>query len=129
MTSIAGAALSALGDPVRRRILVALSAGELPVGEVVAALRADAAISQPAVSQHLKVLHAAGLVRVRPDGRRRLHAIEPAGIAAARAWLDALADPLRAFQQPLDALATEVARGRRRAAATAPSLGSRSASA
>lgn len=104
---------AALGDPVRRRILEVLAAGELPAGAVVEALRAAAEISQPAVSQHLKALRTAGLVTVRADGVRRLYALDPAGLGAARDWLDALADPLAEFAQPLDALATEVARGRR----------------
>ena len=103
----------ALGDPTRRRVLELLAAGERPVGEVVAALRAHAPVSQPAVSQHLRVLRQAGLVTARAEGTRRLYALDPAGLEAARAWLAELADPLAAFAQPLDALATEVARGRR----------------
>lgn len=103
----------ALGDRTRRQILALLSAGEQPAGEVVAAVRAQVSISQPAVSQHLKVLRAAGLVTARAEGARRLYAIDQTGIDAARAWLARLADPLEPFDQPLDALATEVARGRR----------------
>jgi DNA-binding transcriptional ArsR family regulator len=78
-------------------------------------------ISQPAVSQHLKVLLDAGLVSVRASGTRRLYALDRAGLDAAQAWLAGLTDPLGAFGQPLDALATEVARGRktRRSAAAA----------
>ncbi|PFG43008.1 ArsR family transcriptional regulator [Isoptericola jiangsuensis] len=105
------AVFAALGDPVRRRLLLLLhDAGEATVGSLVAAVRAATAISQPAVSQHLRVLREAGLVRVRPDGTRRLYAVEPAGIDAARTWLATFTDP---FAQPLDALGTEVARGRR----------------
>jgi DNA-binding transcriptional ArsR family regulator len=107
----------ALGEPVRRLILELLAAGEQPVGPLVAALQSRAPISQPAVSQHLKVLLAANLVSVRASGTRRLYALDPAGVAAAQAWLTRLADPLSPFAQPLDALATEVARGRRAAAA------------
>lgn len=103
----------ALGDPTRRRILVLLSGGEQPVGAVVTALHEDGAISQPAVSQHLRVLRDAGLVVVRADGTRRLYALDVDGVEAARAWLTALVDPLQPFAQPLDALATELARGRR----------------
>ncbi len=103
----------ALGDPNRRRILMLLAAGERPAGELVEALRPAVRISQPAVSQHLRALLAAGLVTVRADGTRRLYAVDPAGIEAARSWLAQVADPLAAFEQPLDALATEVARGRR----------------
>ncbi|MDP5185371.1 metalloregulator ArsR/SmtB family transcription factor [Blastococcus sp. BMG 814] len=103
----------ALGDRTRRQILELLSGGEQPVGALVQALQGAAPISQPAVSQHLRVLREAGLVTVRAEGTRRLYALDPSGLAGAQAWLVALADPLAAFAQPLDALATEVARGQR----------------
>jgi DNA-binding transcriptional ArsR family regulator len=108
----------ALGEPVRRRILELLADGEQPVGPLVLALRSLAPISQPAVSQHLRVLLDAGLVSVRAAGTRRLYALDSAGLDTARAWLDRLADPLAPFTQPLDALATEVARGRRATSAS-----------
>ncbi|SDF87489.1 ArsR/SmtB family transcription factor [Klenkia brasiliensis] len=105
----------ALGDPTRRRILELLAGTERTVGEVVGAL---GRMSQPAVSQHLAVLRDAGLVRVRAEGTRRFHAVDEAAVAAAGDWLARLLDP---FGQPLDALATEVARGRRaRARAAQP---------
>jgi DNA-binding transcriptional ArsR family regulator len=104
--------LDALGDPTRRRILAVVALGERPAGDIVAVLRERGPISQPAVSQHLKVLLQAGLVAVRPEGRSRLYRLEPAGVEAARAWLDGLTAPLAAVGQPLDALETEVARGR-----------------
>jgi DNA-binding transcriptional ArsR family regulator len=103
----------ALGDVTRRRVLEVLATGELTAGEVVTAVQEHAPISQPAVSQHLKVLREAGLVTVRAEGTRRVYAVAPAGLDAAHAWLAHLADPLAPFAQPLDALATEVARGRR----------------
>ena len=103
----------ALGDPTRRRILELLAAGEQTVGQLVTALRAGGPISQPAVSQHLRVLRDAHLVEVRAEGTRRFHALDPEGTEAATAWLTHLGDPLAPFAQPLDALATEVARGRR----------------
>ena len=103
----------ALGEPVRRLILELLAEGEQPAGGVVAALQAQVPISQPAVSQHLRTLREAGLVTVRADGTRRLYSLDPGGVAAAQAWLSRLGDPLAPFTQPLDALATEVARGRR----------------
>ena len=103
----------ALGDPVRRRILVFLAGGEQPAGAIVTSVQGLIAISQPAVSQNLKVLREAGMVGTRAEGTRRLYAIDPAGVAAAQGWLSALADPLGPLAQPLDALATEVARGRR----------------
>jgi DNA-binding transcriptional ArsR family regulator len=103
----------ALGDATRRHVLEVLSAGERSAGDVVTALQAYAPISQPGVSQHLRVLLGAGLVSVRAEGTRRVYAVEPAGLDAAHAWLAALTDPLAPFEQPLDALATEVARGQR----------------
>lgn len=113
------AVFEALGDPTRRLVLELLSAGEQPAGRIVAALRDGAAregrapISQPAVSQHLAVLRRAGLVTVRADGTRRRYALDPAGLGAAQAWLARLTDPIAPFAQPLDALATEIARGHR----------------
>jgi DNA-binding transcriptional ArsR family regulator len=116
------AVFEALGEPARRLILELLAAGEQPAGEIVAALQSRMTISQPAVSQHLKVLREASLVSVRACGPRRLYALDPAGLTAAQAWLARLTDPLAPFAQPLDALATEVARGHRarRAAAGRP---------
>jgi DNA-binding transcriptional ArsR family regulator len=103
----------ALGDPVRRLILELLAVAEQPAGSLVEALQARTHISQPAVSQHLKVLREASLVSVRTIGTRRVYALDRHGLDAAQAWLARLADPLGAFAQPLDALATELARGRR----------------
>lgn len=103
----------ALGEPTRRLILESLAAGEQSVSEVVAALQTRGPISQPAVSQHLKVLRDAGLVAVRAEGTQRFYALDSAGLDAAHAWLTRLADPLAPFTQPLDALETEVARGQR----------------
>lgn len=103
----------ALGDPVRRLILELLAAGEQTTGSLVTALRSRMPISQPAVSQHLKVLREARLVSVRAMGTRRVYALDQTGLGAAMAWLARLADPLGPFTQPLDALATELARGRR----------------
>jgi DNA-binding transcriptional ArsR family regulator len=103
----------ALGDPVRRLILELLAVGEQPTGSLVAALQSRMPISQPAVSQHLKILREANLVRVRATGTRRIYALDQAGGGAAQAWLVRLADPLGPFTQPLDALTTELGRGRR----------------
>lgn len=104
---------AALGDPTRRRILELLTDGEQSVGILVAALSSEHPISQPAVSQHLRALRDAGLVRVRTDRTRRLYALDPAGLEGAAAWIGHLLDGPAPFTQPLDALATEVARGRR----------------
>ena len=104
-------ALDILGDPVRRRILELLADGELTAGAIGERVQREFGISQPAVSQHLKVLREAGFARVRPDGARRLYAVEPTALQAADAWFE----PFRRFWQPhLDALGTELARGRRR---------------
>ncbi|GAB2843885.1 ArsR/SmtB family transcription factor [Microbacterium insulae] len=104
-------ALDVLGDPVRRRILELLADGELRAGEIGEVVQRDFGISQPAVSQHLRVLREAGFATVRADGTRRLYALDPAPISAAAAWFD----PFRRFwQPPLDALGTELARERRR---------------
>lgn len=103
----------ALGDPTRRRILELTAGGERSVATIVEALRDQIPISQPAVSQHLKVLREARLVRARAEGKRRYYVVDEVGLDAAHAWLTQLVDPIAAFAQPLDALVTEVARGRR----------------
>ncbi|HZD87077.1 MAG TPA: metalloregulator ArsR/SmtB family transcription factor [Gaiellaceae bacterium] len=76
-------AFTALAEPRRREILDALMDGEKPVGAIVK----DLSLSQPQVSKHLRVLGAAGLVRCRADGRRRLYRLEPAPLRPMRAWL------------------------------------------
>jgi DNA-binding transcriptional ArsR family regulator len=103
-------AFDVLGDPVRRRILELLADGERSAGAVTDAVRAEFGISQPAVSQHLRVLREAGFATVRPDGARRLYAVRAAPLREVDVWLDRF----RRFWAPhLDALATELARGRR----------------
>ena len=103
-------ALDVLGDPVRRRLLELLAAGETPAGDLGRVIHDEFGITQPAVSQHLRVLRETGFATVRPDGTRRLYALDPAPLAAADAWFD----EFRRFWQPkLDALGTELARGRR----------------
>ncbi|MEO9246381.1 metalloregulator ArsR/SmtB family transcription factor [Citricoccus nitrophenolicus] len=103
-------ALDVLGDPVRRRILELLAAGELSAGEVGSVVQAEFSISQPAVSQHLRVLREQGFATVRPEGTRRLYAVDPRGPRQASEWLS----PFERFFAPkLDALGTELARGRR----------------
>lgn len=77
-------ALGALGDPTRRIIFERLAKRPRAVGELARGLP----ISRPAVSQHLAVLKAAGLVTDRADGARRLYRVDPAGVDAIRAWLD-----------------------------------------
>jgi DNA-binding transcriptional ArsR family regulator len=76
--------LDALGDPTRRWLCEELAAGPMAVGELAARLP----VSRPAVSQHLKVLKQAGLVFDRAAGNRRLYALDPAGLAEVRHWVD-----------------------------------------
>jgi DNA-binding transcriptional ArsR family regulator len=76
--------LAALGDPTRRAIFELLAEGPTPVGELAARLP----VSRPAVSQHLRVLKEARLVRDRPVGTRRLYQLDPDGVAGIRAYLD-----------------------------------------
>ena len=103
-------ALDVLGDPVRRRVLELLASGEQTSGAITGVIRSEFGISQPAVSQHLRVLREAGFATVRPDGARRLYAVDPAPLRDVDAWLERF----RAFWTPhLDALETEIARGRR----------------
>jgi len=104
-------AFDVLGDPVRRRILELLATGELTSGDLTAAVQAEFGISQPAVSQHLRVLREHGFASVRPEGARRLYAVRPEPFQEVDAWLDAFR---RFWTPPLDALATELARGRRK---------------
>ena len=105
-----------LADPVRRRILEHLGPGQMTAGAVSALITGEFGISQPAVSQHLRALRDSGLAAVRVDGSRRLYRVEPAALAAVAEWFGQFANP---FAQPLDALGTELARGRRTAAAAA----------
>jgi DNA-binding transcriptional ArsR family regulator len=88
-------ALGALGDPTRRIIFERLAKRPRAVGELARGLP----ISRPAVSQHLAVLKAAGLVTDRADGARRLYRVDPAGVDAIRTWLDQFWDrTLEAFK-------------------------------
>lgn len=115
-------ALDVLGEPVRRRILELLGLAEMPAGVVATALADELGLSQPATSQHLKVLRESGLVTVRAVGTSRLYRIDRDRLAEASAWFDQFQDPWR---QPLDALETELARGRRQRRAPAGELGER----
>jgi DNA-binding transcriptional ArsR family regulator len=103
-------AFDVLGDPVRRRILELLAEGELASGAIGAVVQGEFGISQPAVSQHLRVLRDSGLATVRPSGTRRLYAVNSGPLQEVDAWLDRF----RRFWTPhLEALATELARGQR----------------
>ncbi|GAB2978543.1 ArsR/SmtB family transcription factor [Saccharothrix stipae] len=103
-------AFDVLGDPVRRRILELLADGELTSGAVTEVVRREFGISQPAVSQHLRVLRENGFARVRAEGTRRLYAVDDQGLREVDEWLDRFR---RFWSGHLDALATELARGKR----------------
>lgn len=90
-----GTVLSAITDPTRRQVLESLRAGPLSVS----AIAANHAVSRPAISQHLKVLSAAGLVRAHRMGRNNFYAIDPAGLQVLRTYVDSFwTDVLAAFQ-------------------------------
>ncbi len=111
LTSSVGVhAFDVLGDPVRRRILELLADGERPAGAIGAVIQEEFGISQPAVSQHLRVLRYSGFATVRVDGARRLYAVESAPLQEVDGWLEQFR---RFWNQRLDALGTELARGRR----------------
>ncbi|MXY72872.1 MAG: winged helix-turn-helix transcriptional regulator [Dehalococcoidia bacterium] len=104
-------AFDVLRDPVRRRILELLAEREHASGEVAAVIEREFAITQAAVSQHLKVLRDSGFATVRADGARRIYAVDSDPLQDVDAWLDRF----RRFWEPkLDALETEIARGRRK---------------
>ena len=93
-------AFEVLADPVRRRILELLAGGELASGDVVQVIQAEFGISQPAVSQHLRVLRDNGFANVRAEGARRLYSVEAQGWRDAEAWLDRFR---HLWDRPLDA--------------------------
>src|SRR5690348_6035509 len=92
------AAFSALSDPTRRAILARLATGEATVLE----LAAPFAITQPAISRHLKVLEGAGLIVRRIDGTRRPCRLAKGGIEAIDQWLATLRDALSRNYDRLD---------------------------
>jgi DNA-binding transcriptional ArsR family regulator len=101
------AALRALADESRRTVLETLSRGPATVGELATQLP----IARPGVSRHLRVLRETGLVEVRQEAQRRIYSLRPEPLAELDEWLR----PYRAlWEQRLNALHTEVARGRRK---------------
>jgi DNA-binding transcriptional ArsR family regulator len=101
-------ALNALGDPTRRLIFKRLRGGARSVGEIAEGMD----VSRPAVSQHLKVLKDARLVVDRPEGTRRLYAVDTRAIEALRRWLDGFWDEaLVAFKEAAE---REAAKERKR---------------
>jgi len=94
-----GDALAALADPTRRKVLEQLRHGPRPVRDIASRLP----VSRPAVSQHLKVLKEAGLVREERRGTRHIYEIDPKGLGPLRAWLDQLWDAaLEAFKAEVE---------------------------
>ncbi|MDQ8757919.1 metalloregulator ArsR/SmtB family transcription factor [Sphingosinicella sp. LHD-64] len=103
-------AFDVLGDPVRRRILELLAERERASGELVEIVGGEFGISQPAVSQHLKVLRDSGFATVRAEAQRRVYAVDTAPLEQVDRWLGRF----RVFwESKLDALETEIARGKR----------------
>jgi len=92
--------LTALADPTRRKILESLRAAPRTVGE----LAADQPVSRPAVSQHLRVLAGAGLVRVEPRGNRRVYSVRRDGLDELRRYLETF------WSDVLNAYSAEIAR-------------------
>lgn len=76
-------AFQTLADPTRRRIVETLRQGERQVGDIVE----EAGVHQSGVSRHLRILHEAGFVSVRPDGQRRLYSLKPEPFQELDAWL------------------------------------------
>jgi len=102
--------MDALGDPVRRRLVELLADGQRPAGVLADAVGAEFGISQPATSRHLRVLREAGVVHATVDGQRRLYALRPEPLDEVEQWVHGIR---RFWDQRLDALGTEVARGAR----------------
>jgi DNA-binding transcriptional ArsR family regulator len=92
------AAFSAMADPTRRAILLRLAKGEATVAELAEPFD----MSQPAISQHLKVLEDAGLVSHRVEGARRPRRLEKAGMEAVDLWLAQLREALEKNYERLD---------------------------
>lgn len=107
-------AFQVLADPSRRRLIEVLRGGELPVNDLVA----RSAIHQSGVSRHLRLLHRAGFVAVRPDGPRRLYSLRPERFRELDAWIDGYRQlwlgRLERFEQVLAARTAGAPRQRRR---------------
>jgi DNA-binding transcriptional ArsR family regulator len=98
-----GTALQCLSDPTRRRIFERLRSGPSSVGVLANGLP----VSRPAVSQHLKMLKDAGLVKDRSEGARRVYYIDPDGLGELRRWLDQFWDgALEAFKNEVEVPST-----------------------
>lgn len=116
-------AFDVLGDPVRRRIIELLADGEHRSGAIVELIQDEFGITQAAVSQHLRVLREAGFADVRAEGARRYYKISTAPLREIDTWLERF----RGYWEPkMDALATEIARGKKRRSATKRTIKKRS---
>jgi DNA-binding transcriptional ArsR family regulator len=94
-----GRLFAALADPTRRAIFERLAARQHSVAELARIMP----VSQPAISQHLKVLKEARLVRDEPSGARRIYSIDPDGLGPLRQWLDRFwSDQLAAFKAAVE---------------------------
>jgi DNA-binding transcriptional ArsR family regulator len=94
-----GKALQCLSDPTRRRVFERLRGGPKSVGVLAMGLP----VSRPAVSQHLKTLKDAGLVKDKSEGTRRVYYIDPDGLGELRRWLDGFwDDALEAFKNEVE---------------------------
>ena len=104
------AAFAALADPTRRAILARLASGEATVMDLAEPFE----MTQPAISQHLKVLEAAGLIQSRVDGTRRPRRLAKAGIDAMDQWLAMLRKALEANYDRLDQVLAHIEQPKRR---------------
>lgn len=95
-------AFDVLGDPVRRRILELLADGERSAGEITSIVMDEFGISQPGVSQHLRVLRESGFTSVRPLGARRLYAVQPMHLKEVDVWLDRFRELWQGSSERLD---------------------------
>jgi DNA-binding transcriptional ArsR family regulator len=98
------ATFAALADPTRRAILARLASGAASVND----LAAPFAMSQPAISKHLKVLERAGLISSGRDAQRRPRRLEPKRLSEATQWLEAYRQSLEGGYQRLDSLLDEL---------------------
>jgi DNA-binding transcriptional ArsR family regulator len=104
-----GSALQCLSDPTRRRVFERLRGGPRSVGVLAAGLP----VSRPAVSQHLRALKDAGLVKDRSEGTRRVYYIDPDGLGELRRWLDGFwDDALDAFKNEVEQTESRTSRKR-----------------
>src|SRR5258707_8232692 len=109
-----GSTFAALADPTRRAILARLASGEASVTE----LAEPFAISQPAISKHLKVLERAGLISRGRDAQRRPRRLEAKPLAEATEWLERYRRVLEGNYQQLDALLAELKTKKRKRTST-----------